>query len=259
MRLQRLAAMAAAGHAGAMAIPLWRRLLPGTCLLCELPVPDSAEADLCEHCATALPWNEPACPRCAVPLPAGLEVGSHCRQCESRPPPFVRALAPLRFEGFPAHWVRSLKDHLGVVEGRVLATLLARAATRLYLDHTTGRRPDLLLPVPLTWRRLVRRGHNQALTLAVPVARALGAPLWRLATTRRAGPSQRGRGRAGRLDVSAASFRSRHRFAEPGPCIAIVDDVLTTGATAAALAKTLLDAGAAEVHVLAATRTPPPR
>jgi predicted amidophosphoribosyltransferase len=59
--------------------------------------------------------------------------------------------------------------------------------------------------------------------------------------------------------VSAESFRCRRRFAEPGPCIAIVDDVLTTGATAAALARALLDAGAAEVHVLAATRTPPPR
>lgn len=242
-----------------MAIPLWRQLLPGTCLLCELPVPDGADADLCGHCAAALPWNEPACPRCALPLPARLEPGSACQQCERRPPPFVRALAPLRFEGFPAHWVRNLKDHLGMVEGRVLATLLARATARHYLCDAPGRRPDLLLPVPLTWRRLMRRGHNQAVTLAVPVARALGLPLSRLAATRRAGPSQRGRNRAGRLDVSAERFRCRRRFTEPGPCIAIVDDVLTTGATAAALTRALLDAGAAEVHVLAATRTPPPR
>jgi len=242
-----------------MTVTLWRQLLPGKCLLCELPVPDTAEADLCEHCAAALPWNEPACPRCAVPLPAAPEPGATCRRCERQPPPFLRAFAPLRFEDFPTHWVRSLKDRLGMVEGRVLAALLARAAARLYRDEHTARQPDLLLPVPLTWRRLIRRGHNQAVTMAVPVARALGVPLWRLAATRRPGPSQRGRGRAGRLGVSAASFRCRHRFAEPGPCIAIVDDVMTTGATAAAMATALLEAGAAEVHVLAATRTPPPR
>jgi len=241
-----------------MEVPLWRQLLPGRCLLCELPVPDSLPADLCEHCSAGLPWNAPACPRCALPVPLILEPGAVCRQCERRPPPFAAALAPLRFEGFPALWVRQLKDRLGMVEGRVLATLLAEAAARRYADPAC-RRPDVVLPVPLTWRRLVRRGHNQALTLAVPVARRLGVPLWRLAVRRRVGPSQRGLGRARRLDVSAASFQCRRRFAEPGPCIAVVDDVMTTGATAAALTTALLAAGAAEVHVLAATRTPPPR
>lgn len=143
-----------------------------------------------------------------------------------------------------------------MVEGHVLGTLLADAAARWYADGLRTP-PQLLMPVPLTWRRLAQRGHNQALTLARPVARLLGVPLWRLGAKRRAGEHQRGSSRGQRLRNPAGVFATRHRWAEPGPCIAIVDDVMTTGATAAALTRVLLAAGAREVHVLCATRTRP--
>ncbi len=229
-----------------------RQLLPGTCLLCEAALAPDTDPDLCPHCLAALPWNRPACPRCAEPVDDGPP--RVCPQCRRRPPPFTRVVAPLRYEGFPRAWVVRLKDQLGMVEGHVLGSLLADAAERAY--GPGERRPDLLVPVPLTARRLARRGHNQAITLAGPVAARLGVPLIRRAVLRRHhGRRQRSLGRLERLRNPSGSFASRRRWCN-APCIGIVDDVMTTGATAAELARVLHTAGAGEVHVLCAARTP---
>jgi ComF family protein len=236
-----------------------RQLLPGTCVMCDGAIPPDADPDLCTFCLDTLPWNDPACPGCAEPLEPGLALTTvrTCPRCRRRPPPFSHALAPLVYEGFPQAWVRRLKDHLGMVEGRILGTLLADAADRLYAgrEGVAPRAPDLLVPVPLTASRLARRGHNQALTLALPVARRLGVPVLRRAVVRRRpGRRQRGLGRAARLSNLRETFASRRQW-HGDPCVGIVDDVMTTGATAAELARVLLAAGAAEVHVLCATRT----
>jgi predicted amidophosphoribosyltransferase len=237
----------------------FRHLLPGACLLCDQALPGHAELDLCSFCSVALPWNDDACPRCAQPLADPDRGQSACGDCRQRPPPFAHALAPLRYEGCARTWVRSLKDHLGLVEGRALGMLMAEAAVQTYRQSgvDTPRRPDLLVPVPLTPWRLARRGHNQALTLALPVARRLGVPvLRRAAVRRRGGGHQRGRSRTMRLAAADDVFASRVTWREPAPCVAIVDDVITTGATVAALSRILLAAGAGEVHVIAAARTP---
>lgn len=241
----------------------FRHLLPGACLLCDQSLPASADLDLCPLCRPALPWNDPACPLCAHPMAAAAgHPAVLCNPCLHRPPPFARALAPLRYEGPVQLWIRRLKDHLGLVEGRLLGMLMAEAAARAYLPCGDGtpaaaRHPDLLVPVPLMSRRLARRGHNQALTLALPIARRLGIPLLRRAAVRQGGlRQQRGRSRAQRLQDGAELFASRCRWHDAAPCVAIVDDVLTTGTTAAALARVLLGAGAGEVHVIAAARTP---
>ncbi|MFU8814554.1 MAG: ComF family protein [Pseudomonadales bacterium] len=238
----------------------FRHLLPGACLLCEQALPATAELDLCAFCRPALPWNQHACPQCAQPRAPG-STESACHHCLQRPPPFVRALAPLRYEGYVQPWIRRLKDNLGLVEGRLLGMLMADAAAQAYQPRDgalgAGRRPDLLVPVPLAPARLARRGHNQALTLALPVARRLGIPVLRHAAARRSGfGQQRGRSRAQRLEATADLFVCRQRWQQPRPCIGIVDDVITTGTTATALAQVLLAAGADEVHLIAAARTP---
>jgi predicted amidophosphoribosyltransferase len=243
-------------RAGPLLSRFFRHLLPAACLLCDQTLPGADQLDLCSFCRAALPWNENACPRCAQPLAGAGRPGEPCEQCRQRPPPFTHALAPLSYEGCTRIWVRRLKDHLGLVEGRVLGLLMADAAARAYrLSGATP--PDLLVPVPLTSWRLARRGHNQALTLALPVARRLGIPVLRRAVVRRRGGGhQRGRSRAQRLEAAADVFASRIDWHDRAPCVAIVDDVITTGTTAAALARILLAAGAAEVHVIAAARTP---
>lgn len=240
-----------------------RQLLPGVCLLCDSPLPATAELDVCRYCLAALPWNDDACPRCALPLapqhPWTDGEAEPCADCTAHPPPFVRALAPLRYEGFARQWVLRLKDRLGMVEGRTLGILLARAAEARYALPGRAGRPDLIVPVPLTLARLARRGHNQAVTLAIPLAHRLGVPIARRGALRlRSGHRQRGLPRRQRLANPSGLFASRLRWAYHGPRVAIVDDVMTTGATAAELARALLDAGAREVEVLCATRTPLP-
>jgi len=227
---------------------LIRSLFPGACLLCDLSLPPGQDLDLCAHCRAALPWIVDACTRCGLPLPAG--DASPCRHCRDQPPPYAITIAPLRYEEPVAHWIRRLKDHMGMVEGRTLGLLLADAAAAAY-SH--GAAPDALIPVPLTTGRLARRGHNQALALALPVARRLRIPVLRTAARRvRRTPPQRGLKLEERLHNLTGAFATRRDLS--GWRIGIVDDVLTTGTTVAELTRTLIAAGATEVHVLCAAR-----
>jgi ComF family protein len=172
-----------------------------------------------------------------------------------RPPAFSRAIVPLRYEGLVTRWIHALKNQLGMVEGRVLGGLLADAAAEL---RDGAGAPELLVPVPLRWSRLALRGHNQALTLGRHVARALDLPINPHAA-RRTGraPSQRGLGRDARRRNLAGVFTASPVVA--GRRVAIVDDVMTTGSTAEALANELLGAGAQEVWVLAVARATLPQ
>lgn len=237
---------------------LLRQLLPGSCLLCDGAIGSRPDLDLCPECLAALPWNEPACQRCANPLARGSE-GPLCGICRAAPPPFTRTVAPLTYDSFPRRWIARLKDQLGMVEGRILGTLLADAVAAHYggaaaAGHST---PEVIVPVPLSLRRLARRGHNQALTLARPIARRLGLGIARHAVLRtRPGGRQRGLSRPQRLANPTGTFAVRRTWGDAGPCVAIVDDVMTTGATAAELTRVLLAAGAGEVHVWCAARTP---
>lgn len=227
-------------------------LLPSICVLCDqrLQPADAAGAQLCRHCHRALPWNQPCCRRCALPLRAP---GTRCATCRAAAPPFARVIAPLRFESMVQTWLHALKFHHGVVEGKVLGELLAAA---VLLAYPANALPQVVLPVPLSRRRLAWRGHNQALCIAAIVARRLGLNLQRQAVRRaRHTPPQAARSRSERQHNLAGAFTSKPW---PGTRIAVVDDVMTTGATAAQVARTLLAAGAAEVHVWVPARTPAP-
>jgi len=230
--------------------------LAAGCLLCDQLCAADDLPGLCAPCRDSLPLNRAACTRCAEPCCAqGQDPPEDriCAHCRTAPPPFTHTLAPLLYQGYPKIWVRRLKSRFGLVEGRLLGELLG-AAARLAVAEQRMPRPDLVLPVPLAPLRLVHRGHNQALPLAGAVARHLGVPLTRHGARRlRRTPSQQTLRRSARLTNLQRAFASR---AWHGERIGIVDDVMTTGATAAALATALLDAGAGEVVVLCATRTP---
>ena len=108
----------------------------------------------------------------------------------------------MRYQGEARSWVRRLKFHHGLVEARLLGALLAEAVLHGYLDQQL---PDALVPFPLSLRRLARRGHNQALSLATTVARYVN----RTRVTRvRHGPSQRGLSREERRRNLTGAFAS---------------------------------------------------
>lgn len=226
------------------------RLRPvSACLLCEQAAEDGR---LCGDCLADLPWNLHACPACAQPVPAGQGL---CGACDRRRPPQTRTLAPLRYE-FPVdHLVAGLKYRGRLAHAPLLGHLLADA-----VREAGGPLPDLLLPVPLHDRRLGERGYNQALEIARPLARALGRPLeTRLLRRRRAtavqmslGARERARNPAAAFEVDAARHAALGRLAR----VAVIDDVMTTGATLNELAKNLKHAGAIHVSGWVVARAP---
>lgn len=225
----------------------WKRgstlLLSPRCLVCHQPGADGL--DLCPACRAALPWHRPACPHCALPTPAG-EVCGHCLR---KPPPLQASVAVFEY-GFPLdRLVPRLKFHQDLAAGRLLAALMHPALQ-------AAERPQALVPVPLHPTRLRERGYDQALELARPLARALRLPL-------RAGLLERVRATTPQSALDAATragnlrgaFHARAGAALPAH-VALVDDVMTTGATLHAAARALRRAGVARVDAWVCARVP---
>lgn len=227
-------------------------LLPGTCVLCRRPT--GRDHDLCRSCESALPRITRPCPRCALPLPPGVRPGMSCGTCLVSPPPFTRLVAPINYSPAVAALITGFKYHGHLGKGRVLTDLLGSHIRQVYGENDL---PDLLLPVPLHPRRIRQRGFNQALEISRLLARALSLPL-QPEMARRTRPTEQQAGlsaRARRSNLRGAFKIDGDLFAAPGPLIALVDDVVTTGTTVTALATALRKAGAREVHVWALART----
>ncbi|MDR2031078.1 MAG: ComF family protein [Azoarcus sp.] len=209
------------------------------CRLCGCPV-EGGSLPLCAACARELPRHDaPCCPCCALPVPGG-EI---CGRCLRHPPAFDATFAAFDYV-FPLDvLVQALKyrHHLP------LAGFFAREMARMPLPPV-----DLVVPMPLHPRRLRRRGFNQAVELARPLARAIAVPLALEAVSRvRDTVSQTSLARAARLTNLRGAFACRRL---DGLRIAVVDDVMTTGASLEALARCLKTAGAAAVYNLVAAR-----
>lgn len=229
----------------------WRRLqrfvLPCRCLLCGAA--GDHDIDLCADCAAELPRNRSCCARCALPLatPAAL-----CGECQRRAPPWDAAWAPFRY-GWPLDRLESrYKFAADLAAGRVLSTLWQR-------EPCPVERPALLLPVPLHRQRLRQRGYNQALELAAPLAKTWHMPLRHDVLLReRATHAQTELDAAGRRRNVRGAFKLRDGIALPLH-VAILDDVMTTGATLAECARVLRRAGVQQIDVWALARAPSPR
>lgn len=229
---------------------LWGRLLqlalPPRCLLCGDAGADGR--DLCTGCRDDMPANTACCARCALPLPAA---ATHCGGCVRRPPPFDAAWAAFRY----AHPLDLLETRFkfggDLAAGRVLAELMI---ARIGQDRPA--RPQALLCVPLHAGRLRRRGYNQALELARPLARALGLPLAPdLLVRRRATTAQTGLDGPARRRNLRGALALRPGHALPAH-VAVLDDVMTTGATLGECARVLRAAGVERVDVWALARAP---
>ncbi|MGB8327804.1 MAG: ComF family protein [Steroidobacteraceae bacterium] len=229
----------------------WERslalLLPSTCCLCGAPGAGPV-LDLCADCAADLPLLGSTCERCAEPLDALASPTPVCQHCRTAPPPYEFALTPFAYAWPVDRLVQRLKFGGERLYARVLGACLAAARRR------TGRPlPDLIVPVPLHAARFRERGFNQAAELARYAGRLLNIRVAHTAVERiLATAPQTGLERTRRRDNVRNAFRVRRR---PGPLrIAVVDDVLTTGATVAEIARTLLATGVLGVEVWAAAR-----
>lgn len=216
---------------------------PPTCLYCGT---GAVDGPVCGGCHDDLPWNDDACPGCALPSPLGLL----CRFCRRKPRRFDSAWTAFVLEA-PVHpSLLGLKYHARFEQGRALGGLMASA-----LNNRTDPLPDLLLPVPLHWRRLVRRGYNQSLLITRELARQLAVPCDAQALKRtRAGRDQIGQTRTQRRQNLRGAFACGRRL--DGLHVALVDDVMTTGSTLDELARVCRRAGAVRIEAWAAARTP---
>lgn len=218
-------------------------LLPPRCVVCDA---GAGPQGLCMACEAALPRSGPACPQCALPLPAGSDATVPCGQCLRRPPPLQAVRAAFVYAAPVDRLARRFKFHGDLAAGRALAATMARAAG-------DWPRPQALVPMPLHRSRLRARGYDQALELARPLARALALPCLPGLRRVRATEAQSG------LDAARRRRNLHGAFAAAAPLpahVALVDDVMTTGATVHAAARALRRAGVARVDAWVCARVP---
>jgi ComF family protein len=227
------------------AIDAARRALPQRCELCAGA---SRSELLCSGCARSLPRLGPACPVCALPTPSG----AVCGRCLAHPPPFDATLAAFAY-AFPVdRLMHAFKYH-----GRVALAEWGAAAIRARRAARASALPQRLIALPLSRERQRERGYNQAHEIARVLGRELSIPLVHGGVRRdRAAPPQAA------LPWSERARNVRGAFAceldLKGLTVAVVDDVMTTGASLAEFAVTLKRAGATRVENWVVARTLPP-
>lgn len=224
--------------------------LPPLCPACRSPVGESL--GLCAQCWSKLsPIAPPYCARLGIPFAYDPGPGILSMQAIADPPAYTRARAAVRYDEVARTLVQALKygDRLD------LAPIMGRWMTRA--GHELLSETDIIVPVPLHWRRLWARRFNQSALLAKIISGLAGRPVGYHSLKRvKATPQQVGLSRAERAlnvqgafrvmpDGKADIFRRR---------ILLIDDVLTSGATVDACTRALLRAGANSVDVLVFAR-----
>ncbi len=239
-------------------------LLPACCLLCGQRSPNRR---LCTGCENDLPRITACCKQCG--LPGQLGAAALCAACLRHPPPWDDAVAALVYEYPVDHLVWHFKFHKNLACGQLLAEELVRAVEQKLSQHRGDdhrldpdtrepgcEKPDLLIPVPLHFFRRCKRGFNQAELIAAELQRHCGIPVQRRLLSRINHTSaQSGLDRKTRQKNLRNAF---HCAPLHGAHVALIDDVLTTGATLQECSRMIKKAGARRISVWVAARVPAP-
>jgi ComF family protein len=239
------------------------KLLPSNCSLCLQPV-SSQEHCLCGLCISKLPWLRTQCRQCANPLKSN----NLCPECQQKPPPYRRCVAAFEYQKDTIDkLIMDIKTNPHSPETAQLSSLLSEVITLAYQDSPM---PTIMIPVPLHWRKLLMRGFNQSSNIASILSRKLkNTVILENICIRHASSSPQhlksrkkriqGMGNAFRMhkNIDYRSDNKNDRTCNPifEQSVAIVDDVVTSGATAESLAWTLIKAGAKHVDIWCIART----
>jgi ComF family protein len=263
-------------------------LFPGRCILCQART--ARALDLCLHCETDLPVIPFPCRRCGQQTPqraaAGLPNDTQvCGQCLIKPPPYARSFSAFAYTQPINQLIAEFKNRRQLVVGRVLAMVLARryfdqfherspitpsnlepretslsAPLAAFIKAVPDNRPlpNLLIPIPLHPKRMQYRGFNQAHEIADAISGLTGIAMDNQLCQRiTESPPQKGLSAAARQRNIKQAFQLTRKL--HGERLALVDDVLTTGATVSELTRLALNAGADSVEIITLARTPQPR
>ena len=226
-------------------------VLPPVCPICKNPVLE--KSSLCPECFKNLQFiTEPCCKVCGTPFPFNVMGEQICARCLAKPPIFHKARSVLIYDEMSKKIILPFKhgDRLDFVP--LMGQLMAQCGKELIEEA------DILLPVPLHRLRLLKRKYNQSALLATYLAKKFHKSympdgLKRIRSTPKQGkltPEQR------KTNIAKA-FRVNSRLSVKDKIVLLIDDVLTTGATANECAKTLMKSGAKQVYVLTFATTKP--
>lgn len=222
--------------------------LPHICVLCG----DRADELICQACHIDLPRNERCCPTCALPLTADQLI---CGDCLALPKRFHLTVCPLVYQYPVDHLILRFKKRDPRTWARALAPFLATALATRYGPSDSW--PDILIPVPSHSLTRLRRGFNQAHALADMLSKVIGIPVSPVIKRQGKLRPQKTLDRKTRFANLHGAFVCDTHLS--GATVAVIDDVITTGATAELISDCLLKAGAGAVHIWALARTPKPR
>ncbi|MBK5294377.1 MAG: ComF family protein [Acidobacteriia bacterium] len=234
-----------------MAGRLFGLVLPDCCRLCQETLREVSRVPVCHRCLSSLePLSaEYSCRGCRITFlnDRPLDESGRCAMCRNGLNGFDAAYTFGAYQGDLRKLIHLFKYGRIETLSVPLGKLLMRA---LPLD----RHFDMVTPMPMHWLRRWDRGFNQAEALAHHVAQRAGIPILRAARRVRSTPAQAGLSSAARRRNVAGVFQANQQLDLNGRRILLVDDVLTTGATAGACAVVLKRAGAAHVTVLTVAR-----
>lgn len=234
------------GRLSELARGLLQLVLPNACLLCDTPDGDASELrhGLCQNCAGAVTTDTlPACPRCAATVGPHTDTTDGCLVCRTQRFGFDAAFRLGVYEGRLRDAILRIKSNGGEGLAEMMGRLLIETlGTRLRKEGV-----EVVVPIPLHWRRRFLRGHNQAAGFGREAASGLGARFAYALGRVRHTPQQVQPSATARRENVKGAFSIRRRASVSGRTVLLVDDVMTTGSTLSEAARTLKGAGARRV------------
>lgn len=208
------------------------------------------DKDICENCWLTLPWLLSSCHQCGRALDVAHTEPLYCGECLKHPPYYDTTTVPLSYQDGMISLITKLKFYHNLAIARLMGELIADRVSANYLPE---QRPTLLIPVPLHAKRLRARGYNQANLIALHISKLTKIPV-------QLNLCQRIRHTTPQSQTSAELRRSNivGAFKINKPCdaqhIALIDDVMTTGATVNSLSQLLKQQGIQHISVWCAAR-----
>ncbi len=230
---------------------LFNWLLPPACALCLEPLDPPDPDRFCPTCIAQIPpLDEPRCPICALPYPAAAGGGHRCQSClQEKRVSFSGVTALGAHQDLLRDAVHRFKYRNDINLDRPLGKMLARAL------EPSAAKFDLLVPVPLHQSKLRQRGYNQSMLIARQLSRTLQLPMASdLLRRKDSAAVQKEMAARDRAKNVRGIFTCSRPLSQRS--ILLVDDVMTSGATARECSRTLLAAGAASIHVAVLSRAP---